>query len=644
MNLRDVLHKSSRRTFPIVDQPTVSIIIPVWNRPKQVEVCLRSIIASTPPIYEVIVVDNNTEKPTKDVLKSFHNMHIITNTDNLWFVDGCNQGAQSARGTHVLFLNDDTQVTHGWLEALLRTMKQYPRCGAVGGKLIQTTQTLQEAGSIIWNDGSTCAYGRGEDPAASCFAHVREVDYCSGACLLVNRALFESVGKFDRCFAPAYYEDVDVCMAVREQGYTVMYQPECVVLHDEFGGESSTKAVKLMQKNRVIFLKKWRQVLCTYHHPDVRNILSAREHGAHVRVLYIDDRVPSPDAGMGYPRAYAMLCMLADLGFRVTLYPLNDKTEYPSTQLLRQRGIEVVLDAPSFTKMIAQRGALYECIIVSRPPNFAHVRSLLKRYSGKARILYDAEAIFADRERLRQDIHPHPFSRLRSMLDRRRELILAEKADDVICVSKQDFETFASIKGKDHTHIWGHPLVLTSSLPSYEQRSDVLFVGGGIQPGFPNEDALLYFVRDILPIVHRHIACTFTIVGRIESPAVQALASDSVRFTGFVESVVPYYERARVFVAPTRFAAGIPWKVHEAMAHGVPCAISHLLSQQLGAPEPVALAADSPEGFAQNIIDLYSDANLWLETQKAATRYIQEHCNPESMQVALQRIIAIPPH
>ena len=143
------------------------------------------------------------------------------------FIASCNRAAAAAAFQFLIFLNNDTLPLPGWLEALLRTFKDRPDAGAVGGKLIFPDGVLQEAGGVIYRDGSGCNFGKYDRNAdAPLYNFVREVDYCSGALLATPRDLFLKLGGFDLRYAPAYYEDSDYCFNLRKHGFRVYYQPQ----------------------------------------------------------------------------------------------------------------------------------------------------------------------------------------------------------------------------------------------------------------------------------------------------------------------------------------------------------------------------------------------------------------------------------
>lgn len=255
------------RFEPVAD-PVASILVPVYNNLDFSLECLRALAASadsTP--FEVIVVDDASTDATREVLQAVPGVTFFRNPANAGFIRSCNAGARLARGRYLVLLNNDTVVQPGWLDELLATFQQHPDTGLVGSRLLYPDATLQEAGCVIFSDGRAGNYGRMDaalDPRYSC---VRDADYCSGAAVAVPLALFRELGGFDERYCPAYYEDADLAMRVRQSGHAVRYQPHSWVVHMEglTSGLSEEHGTKAYQRiNRTKFALKWAKDLEGY--------------------------------------------------------------------------------------------------------------------------------------------------------------------------------------------------------------------------------------------------------------------------------------------------------------------------------------------------------------------------------------------
>jgi hypothetical protein len=178
-------------SLPTSNTPLVSVVIPVYGKLDYTLRCLTS-IAENPPAapFEIIVVDDCSSDESFSVLQQVAGIRLIRNAQNQGFIRSCNRGASEALGEYVLFLNNDTQVTAGWLDALLQTFHDFPGTGLAGSKLVYPDGRLQEAGGIIWQDGSAWNFGRFQDPSLPVFNYAREVDYCSGASIMVPKSIF----------------------------------------------------------------------------------------------------------------------------------------------------------------------------------------------------------------------------------------------------------------------------------------------------------------------------------------------------------------------------------------------------------------------------------------------------------------------
>jgi GT2 family glycosyltransferase len=249
----------------------VSIIIPVFNHAEYTRQCLAALKANTSySDYEVIVVNNGSSDETRLMLEARKDITAIHNTENKGFTEACNQGAKAATGDYLLFLNNDTIPLKGWLEPLARHLDEAEWAGAAGSRLIYPNGTLQEAAAVVHSDGTASNFGRHDHPALPQFNRPCEVDYCSGACLLVRADLFRELGGFDMRYSPAYYEETDLCFAMREIGKAVVYEPSSVVIH--FGsttaGLDPSKGIRRhLIINREIFLRKWTHRLIAHEPP-----------------------------------------------------------------------------------------------------------------------------------------------------------------------------------------------------------------------------------------------------------------------------------------------------------------------------------------------------------------------------------------
>jgi len=251
--------------FPNSKNPLFSIIIPVKKSTTLLIECLVSIKENTLiDNYEIIIVDDYCDIDTKNLISLLANSNVIVvqNDKNSGFGNACNIGARKARGEFLVFLNDDTQVyTKNWLDILLNTYYKEENVGCVGPKIIYPNGRLQEAGASINIDGTTTMVGYGDNPNLPRYCYMREVDYISAVCLFIKKQHFEIIEGFDARYAPAYYEDVDLCMKIKEKGLRVIFNPNVSIIHHlsatsnvVFGEKSK---IELVIQNRQKFIERW---------------------------------------------------------------------------------------------------------------------------------------------------------------------------------------------------------------------------------------------------------------------------------------------------------------------------------------------------------------------------------------------------
>lgn len=251
----------------------VSIIIPAFNKVEITKRCLEVLEERTPKdLYRLCLVNNGCRDGTKELFEEVRQRTgaiVITNFTN----NGCTLAYHagslaSVEHEFILFLNNDTEVQPGWLEALLETMNTPPGSdgrlvGIVGPKLIYPDDArgqgrLQEAGSVVFQDGSTYGFGWGDQPQKEIFNQTCEVDYVS--CALIRNSVFKDFGGIDTEYSPAYYEDVDICFSMRKSGYKVVYEPRSNVKHIR-GATIGNQMTLSSAKNQAKFCAKWKDEL-----------------------------------------------------------------------------------------------------------------------------------------------------------------------------------------------------------------------------------------------------------------------------------------------------------------------------------------------------------------------------------------------
>jgi O-antigen biosynthesis protein len=245
--------------YEIQGDPKVSIIIPTRDKCQLLRKCIESIAQSTDYAnYEIIVLDNDSRDPV--TLKYFREVsataRILHCPGPFNFSAINNRGVAEAHGDFLLFLNNDTEVLRpGWMRALIE-QAQRPEVGAVGAKLLFRDGRIQHAGVVLGVHGVAAhAFRLMRDEGDSRTAPANVIRDCSavtGACMMIRRSLFEQVGRFDEGF-PVDFNDVDLCLRLRERGYLIVYTPLAVLRHHE----SATRRGFHGQPYQEIFMRRW---------------------------------------------------------------------------------------------------------------------------------------------------------------------------------------------------------------------------------------------------------------------------------------------------------------------------------------------------------------------------------------------------
>ena len=639
---------SLKLNFPKVSQPIVSIVVPVFNEYRTTISCLRAVLENSGNLdYEVIVGDDASTDITRNIESRIDNIKVVRANDNQGFLRNCNDAVRKAKGEYVVLLNNDTNVQPGWLQPLIDVIQNNADVGLVGPKLLFADGKLQEAGGIIWKDGSGWNYGRGQDAAQPEFNYLRETDYISGACIMFRKTDWDALKGFDEAFCPAYYEDTDLAFQMRQNGLKVIYQPESEVVHFE-GVSNGTDVGSGVKKNQVInqkkFTEKWHEVLEKDHFPNAENVFQARERSSQKRtVVIIDHYVPFYDKDAGSRSTWFYIKAMVDSGLNVKFLPANFFPHQPYTSALQQLGVEVLLGeyyARNWKKWFNDNAEYIDVVYLNRPHVTEDFIDHLTTLSPQPKLVYFGCDLHYLRTQREADLMGD-----KSLIDqaedwKKREFKIFEKVDKVLYPSSVEVDEIK--REAAHLDIDAIPLyVLSQPEPSayqHQERKDLLFVGGFGHP--PNVDAVVWFVDEILPSVLQELDdVKLHVVGSNVPDSIKKLESENVIIHGFLsdEDLADLYQNVRLSVVPLRFGAGVKGKVLEALQAGLPIVTTSIGAEGIPEAYTVMEISDEADVMADSILRLYKDKEASASYLRQYPDYIEQYFSKNTVQTVIDK-------
>lgn len=611
-------------TLHTSEEPRVSVLVLTQKDPELLRGCLASLAQHLPPSIpaEVLVLCNGAAPEVVGVARrELDGARVYVSPVNLGFGGGNNRLVREARAEYLLLLNDDAVVSSGWLQPLVETLDEIPPAAAVGSRILFPDGRVQEAGSVLFDDATTAPVGRGLAAGSAAWTFRRQVDFTSANSLLLRRSAYDDVGGFDEGYFPAYYEDVDLALALRAHGWTWLYDGRSTIRHHESASSVTHFKHFLFARNVERVRSKWALELAEQRPrpegggpdgpaPESLRPAIERARGDLPRVLVVDDMLPIPSLGAGF-------VLMHDLAVQAGLdrYALSVAvTKHPGAdpRAVARLGYEVV--EGDLVRHLAATS--YDLVVVCRPSNYELVEPVLRGTP----VLYVAEALFATRLERQAALLPEGRERKKILAEaagtRRLEERIVRSVARVAAVSEQEGEVLRAVTGAAPVDVVPpRQPGLRLTEPALDARRDLAFVASWTARGnTPNYDGFWWFERDVRAhVFHASPWSRLRVTGADVPDDVAAVAGPQLELTGFVPDLEELYSSVRVVVAPIRFGAGVKIKTLEALQYGVPVVTTTVGAEGISVPagtQPIVVA-DDPAEFGAAVVRLLTENDEW---------------------------------
>lgn len=616
--------------FTPPESPDVSIVIPAHNKFDITYHCLCALLlARNKATFEVVLVDDGSTDRTSEIESLVEGITVVRNSHAQRFIKACNAGVAASKGRYVVLLNNDTEPTVGWLDALIDPFDRFERVGLTGSKLLYPDGTLQDAGGIVWRSGNPWNYGRNANPSDPRYCYLRDADYLSGAAMMTPREVWDRVGGLSNYLEPMYFEDTDFAFKVRDIGLRTLFAPASVVYHHEgkTSGTEVTSGMKSFQEvNRPKFKTRWAAAFNAFG-PEGMDPDLEKDRSIVGRVLFIDYGTPRPDRDAGSYAALEEMKLVQSLGFKCTFIPRNLAYLGSYTSDLEKQGVEVIT-APfylSIPEYLESHGRHFDVIYLTRYFMARDYIDAIRKFAPQAKVMLMNADLHFLRE-LREAMQSEEADAIaNAKATRTAELDAMRRVDIVLSYNEIEHSVIAS-HAMNEIRVVKCPWVVRvrDNIPGFAEREGTAFLGGFGHP--PNKGAVNWFVTNVVPrLAVKGTGGTFHIYGSAMPEEIRRLAGDTVSTPGFIADVNDLYDTHKIFVAPLLAGAGIKGKVLGALAAGIPCVLSPIAAEGIGLRNGYdCFIAREPAEWESAVERLDTDEDLWRKLSTNGRELVQE--------------------
>ncbi|MGJ1388219.1 glycosyltransferase [Sphingobacterium spiritivorum] len=597
-------------SFPVFEEPLVSIIIPLFHQDQYTRKCLSSIAAHLPGVsFELILIDNTKTPYFQDIV----NIKLISNAETTGFISSVNKGIEIAKGDYVYILDNRTVVLDGFLDELLYVFDNNNNVGAVTSMLINPDGTLQGAGGLFLADSQSEEVN---NPAIyhPVVNYVRKIDYAPNCSLLFKRLTEDGeVNLLDKQSEMPGTEGSEICFNLKYlQNKDIYYTPFSKVIHFDESRikKKSGQTDKKPDTLKTNWTEKRRKIKAVSSQQRVLELYKNKN------IVFFHDRIPQFDNNSGDLRLTEIIAAFRKLGYHITLVVRHNRIDNTYCQYFRRSGVCVIYDYRLFNEL----PDFLKSLNFSSPLCWFSTSTCFMRYYKPAKEQWpNAKTIFD-----MVDIHHLRYKRALEHEPENKDFIqnyakylkeeqkAAQLADIIVPISDQEAQYMREFSGRDEMVVISnihYTKVTIAEIPDFEEREGIFFIGS---QHHPNIDAVRFLAHEIMPLIwSTHPEIHLHIVGNLNL-VMEEIKHPQIHFYGYVPDVSKHYRKHRLMVAPLRSGAGVKGKIGQAFEYFMPVVTSKIGAEGMNMQDNVnALLAEDAQEFAAKIIQLYTNKEVW---------------------------------